>query len=259
MTPKISRFLLASVVGSFLLACTSAFDERGQPLAKTVPVEGCAAAGERNNTLEAPPSPGLAPPGLNDWEENMVDYGRRMGDAMLAENAYSTRLQMNYYDGQRVFLQIAEYTGEEEPWTTYAEIAEQTYKTYLERNDFGAAGHMRFPHGLFMDWQRNGDRQSREYLLLLRDRAAVSNPETPKHREGWRDARYSREIAYALENQVLAERAGAPPQPERVDLFDGPRSHRGVDHRGISSRRSKVAFLSGLHGRPDRNRPDRLR
>lgn len=218
---SIYRLLLSSLTGILLAACTSALDERAQPLAGTLSIEGCAAAGEQNNTLEALPSPGHVPPGLDDWEENMVDYGSRLGDAMVAQGAFLDRLKMNYYDGQRIFLQIADYTGQDEPWETYAEAAEDTYKTYLERNDFGAAGHMRFPHGLFMDWKRNGDSQSREYLLLLRDRAAVSNPEIPKHRKQWRDPRYSREVAYALENQVLAERAGGARQPERVDLFVG--------------------------------------
>ncbi len=219
---RLTTLVLTSLFGSFVLACATVTDQDSRPLVTKVPVEGCAAAGDRNNTIEARPSPGLAPPNLDHWEANMVEYGRRLGDEMLAESAFSARLNMSYYDGQRVFLQIADYTGEEEPWTEYARIAEETYKTYLERNDFRAAGHMRFPHGLFMDWQRNGDSQSREYLLLLRERAAFSHPGSPKPRERWRDARYSREIAYALETQVLAERAGGSARARRSVRRHGP-------------------------------------
>jgi hypothetical protein len=171
------------------------------------------------NRLEAPQSNPEAPRGLTTWEENMTDYGRRRGDDMLAESSYLDRLKLNYYDAQRVFLQIADYTGDEQPWHRYAEAAESVYKTYLEKNDFKVAGYMRFPHGLFMDWQRTGDQQSLDYLLRMRDRGAFSNPEQPRFSKQWRDSRYSREVAYALENQILAERAGAPPQTARVDLY----------------------------------------
>lgn len=211
---------LAAVSAVALIsACTVTSDPEPRPLAVTVPVNGCAAAGELQNTREAPPSNGSAPPALATWEAAMVDYGRRRGDDLLAESSYSKRLKLNYYDGQRVFLQIADYTGEDEPWHRYAATAEETYKTYLERNDFRVAGWMRFPHGLFMDWNRTGDEQSRDYLLQLRDNGAFSNPEEPPFSKKWRDARYSREIAYALETQILAERAGAPPQKARVDLY----------------------------------------
>lgn len=149
----------------------------------------------------------------------MIDYGHRRGADLLAQNAFSKRLRLNYYDGQRVFLQIAEYTGDDDPWNRYADTAENTYKTYLERNDFRVAGWMRFPHGLFMDWHSTGDEQSRDYLLQLRDKGAFSNPEQPRFSKQWRDQRYSREVAYALETQVLAERAGAERQSVRVDLY----------------------------------------
>jgi len=208
----------AVLVITFIAACTVA-DPKRRPLVSSVPVAGCAAHGEIQNRFEAPQSDPDALPGLTVWEENMVDYGRRRGDDMLAESSYLDRLKLNYYDAQRVFLQIADYTGDGQPWNRYAQAAESVYKTYLEKNDFKVAGYMRFPHGLFMDWQRTGDEQSLDYLLRMRDRGAFSNPEQPRFSKQWRDPRYSREVAYALENQVLAERAGAPPQTARVDLY----------------------------------------
>ncbi len=149
----------------------------------------------------------------------MVDYGRRRGDDLLGESNFQAQLNMQYYDAQRVFLQIADYTGDDDPWQRYADAAESTYKTYLEKNDFQIAGYMRFPHGLFMDWRRNGDEQSREYLFRLRETGAFATPEDPAYNRLWRDSRYSREIAYAIETQVLAERAGAPAQTYRKDLY----------------------------------------
>ena len=37
---------------------------------------------------------------------------------------------MTYYDGQRVFYQIAEYTGQQEPWYSYAQEAKRIYINY---------------------------------------------------------------------------------------------------------------------------------
>jgi hypothetical protein len=213
------RLIPPLLAGALLAGCSSVTETPERPLAVTVPVAGCAAAGQHFNTLEPAPANGTMPPGLTDWEANMIDYGIRRGSDMMAERQFTTRLQMNYYDGQRVFLQIADYTGEDDPWLTFAQRAEETYKQYLEQNDFRVAGYMRFPHGLFLDWQRNGDTESREYLLRIRDRGPFSNPEQPHHTKSWRDARFSREVAYALETQILAERAGAPRQAARVNLY----------------------------------------
>lgn len=156
---------------------------------------------------------------LAQWERRMVDHGHAVGRFLLAEDAENLLLAAQYYDGARVFRQIADYTGEAEPWLAYAEAATAVYRHYLIRNDYAAAGWMRFPHGLYAEWA-SGDRPAAiTDLLRLRDHAAFSDADTNPWADGWYEQRYSREVAYALENQVLAERAGAPVQAERRDRF----------------------------------------
>ncbi len=55
-----------------------------------------------------------------------------------------------YYDGARVFYQIAEYT-KDASWITCAEQAVVAYRDqYLVPNKYGAAGWMIFPRGLLL-------------------------------------------------------------------------------------------------------------
>lgn len=160
------------------------------------------------------------PPALQQWESNMVNYGEQWGSEFLdSSNGYILLLNYFYYDAERVYYQIADYTGEAEPWNTYAEAARAVYATYLTDNNFGTSGYWRFPHGLYMDWNRNGSSQARSYLIQLRDAAAFSDPDTSQWSDGWYEQRYSREVAYALQNHMLAERAGEARLTERVDLY----------------------------------------
>lgn len=187
-----------------------------------------------------------------DWERRMVDHGHEIGRFMLSEKAENLLLAAQYYDGARVFRQIAEYTGETQPWLEYADAASAVYRRYLVNNDYGAGGWMRFPHGLYIEWD-SGDRPaSRDDLLQLRDRAAFSDPGTNPWADQWHEQRFSREVAYAIENQVLAERAGGPPQPERLSLYvDMALSHvrawtRG-EHGGAAAEwRFCQPFMAGL-------------
>jgi len=177
------------------------------------PIESAAYSSFRTLSL------GAQPPALEQWEENMVTYGKRWGEAIGNESDYLRQLPMHYYDARRIHFQIADYTGDAEPWESYARTAGDVYDRYLTQNDFGAAGVMRFPHGLFMDWERNGNSTARSYLIQLRDKGSFSNPDTSTWADGWYEQRYSREVAYAIQNQMLAERAGESRQTERVDLL----------------------------------------
>ena len=160
------------------------------------------------------------PPALEQWESNMISYGHQWGSEFTdGSNDYITLLNYFYYDAERIYYQIADYTGEAEPWNTYAHAARSTYAKYLTDNDFRTSGYWRFPHGLFMDWERTNSSQARSYLIQLRDNAAFSDPDTNSWADGWFAQRYSREVAYALQNHMLAERAGEARMTERVNLY----------------------------------------
>lgn len=154
---------------------------------------------------------------LSTWQERMVEFGHDSGEALSALDDQDKRLNAQYYDAQWVFLRIAEFTGDKDPWHGYAEAAEKTYKRYLKGSEFRPQGFRKFPHGLFADWKINGDKESREYLLQMREKAPFSDP-TSQYAQGWDQQRRSREVAYSLQTEVLAARAGAG-EPRRMERF----------------------------------------
>lgn len=154
------------------------------------------------------------PPGFDAWERHMTEYGRQWGEALVSASDFDTRINLQYYDAQRVHEQIARYLGSSDPWKDYAEAGGEIYKRYLENADFRAAGYMRFPHGLFIDAVRNGDEESRQYLAELRDEPPYSYP--AESNGEWSKQKYSREIAYSLETHILADRAGFERKEERI-------------------------------------------
>lgn len=154
---------------------------------------------------------------VQDWEQKMTEFGRKTGESLNTLDSQSARLSAQYYDAQWVFLRIAQYTGKKDPWQGYAEAAQETYKRYLDENDFQVAGYRKFPHGLYADWKLNGDKKAREDLLRMREDGSFSDPAGMK---GWFAQRRSREVAYSLETEVLAARAGADDPQRRKEFAD---------------------------------------
>lgn len=161
---------------------------------------------------------GLSPEVMREWERRMVEYGREVGHYLATTRDPSKRLNYQYYDGQWVFLRIAEFTGEREPWLQYAELAEHAYKHYLKKNDYGAAGYRMFPHGFYTDWKRYGDEESRQYLLRMHEESSYADP-TRGIADNWYDQIRSREVAYGLQTEILAQKAGAPDRPRRIERY----------------------------------------
>lgn len=155
------------------------------------------------------------PPNLDLWNAKMLSLGSKWGQFLdpASGRSLDERLGAQYYDAQWVFYQIADYTRNKEPWYTYANFAERAYRDdYLIPNNFGAQGFRRFPHGMYEDFRRDGD-TTLEQLRLLRDNPAYSQvaelTRGPNGRSGFSIA-LSREVAYALEANVFAEKAGLP-------------------------------------------------
>lgn len=155
-------------------------------------------------------------PLLSQWEANMVTYGESWGQYVNPNGGVgrSNRIDAIYYDGQYTFYQIADYTGDAEPWNTYADYAGRTYREYLG-NSFDASGYWRFPHGIYQDFAR-GDGATIQDVRRMRDNPAFSNvyefgPNTGYFGE-WESI--SRELAYVIQANVIAERAGEPRRME---------------------------------------------
>lgn len=212
-----------------------------------LPLHGCAAAPAAQ--------PGEVPY-LAEWEHNMVRWGRHWGDYLRdPRNSEHARFKATYYDAQRIHFQIADYTGDTEPWYSYAQAAEALYEDgYCVPNGYRTAGWQRFPHGLFEDWQRTRDPASRESVSKLRDEPPFSNIEAGNHAQKWRHARYSREIAYAIHAQLLAMRSGAPAQRARLAaLVDTALAHLEIWRTGAFENPDprwhyRQPFMFGLTG-----------
>ena len=144
---------------------------------------------------------------LGTWESNMLTNAEKWGKDIQNNN----NLDSTYYDAQRVFFQIADYTGQDEPWLTYAQQAERVYRdNYAISNNYAIPGYWRFPHGIYMDYIRTGDITSADGITLMRDRPTHSDPTTSPWADIWYGQALSREVAYAINANVVAERAGHP-------------------------------------------------
>lgn len=187
----------------------------------------------------------------------MLKYGQKWGEVIMGysdADLKSPAARNNvYYDGQRVFFQIANYTGQAEPWNTYAQRAEEIYRdNYAIPNNYGVQGFRRFPRGLFMDAQRNGDSLSMAGVIKMRDLPPFSNPEISSYAYKWYWSGFSRAIAYAINSNVIAERAGHPRIEERMRLYlDMALSHIQEwvtgNYGDLNSENNRVApFMVGL-------------
>ncbi|MEX0729908.1 MAG: Ig-like domain-containing protein [Aquisalimonadaceae bacterium] len=212
-------------------------------------------------TTQAASAEAPLPENFSRWEERMVQHGTQIGDKLMGLSSSqvrspgSTILNEVYYDGARVFYQIAEYLGatgsERDRWHAYAKRARDIYvQGYLEPNNYVAAGYMRFPHGTYRQWMLDESDATLDSLVKLRDKPTFSRP--PAGNTTWYYHKYSREIAYAIQANVVAEKAGAPRQTEFLDrLLDRALTHVDIWTTGNyldpdSKWHFVQAFMTGL-------------
>ncbi|MCF6351829.1 MAG: hypothetical protein L3J06_02355, partial [Cyclobacteriaceae bacterium] len=170
------------------------------------------------------------PPLFDQWESNMTTWGDHWGIYLQTydppTNGGMNEQQGTYYDGQRVFFQIADYTGQAEPWNTHAQEAERVYRAYLD-NRFNyngtipwfVQGYRRFSHGIVMDAQRTADPSSVEGVLRMRDNGSYANVLTSSYTALWYNERRSREMAYMISAHINAEKFGHPRQEEALAQY----------------------------------------
>lgn len=155
-------------------------------------------------------SSAVADESVATWEDNMVRYGTELGESLDPQGDNKGYAE-TYYDAAWVFYQIADYTGQKDPWEKYAGWAVETYLDYLEPS-YTKPGYWLFSHGLRENLQRGGVVTVGQ-LIKIRDLPAFSNPPWDWNQDGYDDGKYesvSREIAYNLQNHINAEKAGLP-------------------------------------------------
>jgi hypothetical protein len=174
-------------------------------------------------------------PQLRQWEENMKKFGLQHADERSKGVDESA---VWYYDGERVFYQIADYTGDPQ-WNTFAQNSEETYRNYVFQNNGKIGGWRIFPHGLFMDYKRTGDEESKRAALLL----AKSSPFAMTG--GGVSEELSRETAYIIDAYLVAEALGEPRSPNLQKAVDYALGH--IDQWFVkNSSRNWAPFMFGL-------------
>jgi hypothetical protein len=174
----------------------------------------------------------------------MLEYGQRHGHELadLASGAPQDQRDATYYDAEKVFYQIAAYTGDP-AWVNYAQIAERYYRdNYVTVNGGAVPGYWNFTEGLRMDYQQTHDAASRDAVLLLSQNAAFAQQGTPL--EWTESAEYSREVAYAIISYVDAQAVGSAPIPRAAQLIDQAMRH--IDQWFVSKSQSYMPFMVGL-------------
>lgn len=186
----------------------------------------------------------LAPiPELDKWKARMVTAGRALCDYLAGQRSPEELLGHVYYDAQRVFLQIADYTGDSS-WNTCAQRAAAIYRDGYAFPSRGAVpGYWNFTQGLAMDYVRTGDRASREAVILLSENAMFARDGTPL--EWTASAEYSREVAYAIMSYLNAEKVGAPARGRLPQLVHQALGH--IEQWFVTRTAARIApFMVGL-------------
>jgi hypothetical protein len=149
-----------------------------------------------------PPIPALAA-----WEEAMTTsmHGggafwcdKTTGITNPATLSFGVETQIWYYDGARVFHQIADYTGDPE-WNNCRDQIANQYRSYVVAGQGSVPGYRRFPHGLALMYQATGDTEYRDAVDML---CSTNYAEAGGRTIG----KLIRETSYVLDCYVVKER-----------------------------------------------------
>src|SRR2546422_2461103 len=163
------------------------------------------------------PSPVFAQsiPYLSQWETNMRTYG--------SLHCVLGTLDQVYYDAERVYYQIADYTRDPS-WLTCSQLARTVYRDqYVLPNNGSIPGYWNFTTGLRLDAQRTGDATSQNAVMLLSQNGAFAGDSTPLSWTASADA--SREAAYAILSYINAGILGQPSRQRRLNLVNQAYDH----------------------------------
>jgi hypothetical protein len=164
-----------------------------------------------------PPDTPLA--SLAQWNSNMVTHGLQHCNS--AEMSVFSSFNVDFYDGTRVYYQIADATGNSS-WNACADMGYVAYTSYVNAYNGSIPGYYVFPHGLAMRYQRTGDTGARQSLSALEANGLVTY---------WPDTAYivdwasSREISYAIETNLQDQALGGTPNPHFQDLVEAQIGH----------------------------------
>ena len=163
-----------------------------------------------------PPTSYPSIPGIENWQSNMLTWGKSHCSGVMSNgsgvpfdgNALQTWW---YYDGGRVFLQIADYTGDYATFVPCAQRIFSEYANYVHNNNGGIPGWKKFAHGLSMNYWRYGDTASKQAVIDLYN----TGKQVAAQYGQLASTYYIRELSYGINNMIYGELLG---QPRHLDL-----------------------------------------
>jgi hypothetical protein len=165
-------------------------------------------------------------PALNEWERNMVRFGRIHCDTIAKLHTFGTReerLNSTYYDAERVYLQIEKYTTDAS-WRECAALARTFYRDEHVLPQKGAVtGYWAFTKGLLLDYEITGDERSKKAIVDISLNAAYAKDGTWL----WKTASAvsARDVGYAIMSYVNAEKVGEAARQRKDQLIDQALDH----------------------------------
>lgn len=129
---------------------------------------------------------------IAEWTSQMVEYGQKHCDPRVVAKLGSWEGNIWYYDGDRVYQQIAKYLRDDK-WLACAGYSRAVYRDYVLKAVGKVPGYRVFPHGLSME----GSSDSRRALEELSENSSYA------YASGGIDVALSRETAYLLSTFIL--------------------------------------------------------
>ncbi|PIT99844.1 MAG: hypothetical protein COT74_08655 [Bdellovibrionales bacterium CG10_big_fil_rev_8_21_14_0_10_45_34] len=167
--------------------------------------------GENDGSTQLPAIGGPIPE-LELWKTRMLDGKKYCVESQIrgaiGSSGVSNEGNVWFYDGARVYFQIAEYTGDNS-WLECARWAAEAYRDWVLSTTNGVtypvgrlSGWRIFPHGMYTNWQLRGDASSKEAIKRMALYSAFA-PLTVGDK-----CQYVREIAYIIQAYIAYEKAG---------------------------------------------------
>ncbi len=163
--------------------------------------------------------------GLARYENSMITFGQKHCDNALINSPSNIGADASsfYYDGERIYYQIGDYTKDSKWKTTCAQYVEANNKAYISGANGWVLGNKVFPHGLSIDYKQTGDTASRDAAILLADTSSIRYFDT----NGDYNPAGSREMAYALEAMLVAQGYGKTSSSQGINYAENEKI--GVD------------------------------
>ena len=150
-------------------------------------------------------------PGIDAWESNMTQYGHKFCDdtnysgsrdslnvAGYFLTGWANEADAWYYDGGRVYEQMASYTNDAS-WNHCALTILDPYRQWILANSAHMDGWAIFPYGMLMNYWRTGDSTNANAIQYLATNSGSANY------GGWVDPYVIRETAYITDVRIADE------------------------------------------------------